>query len=100
MQVRTSVEERRDLSARPDVVREASGHGRGPRIRVREGGKWRAWASPRPHAGNPDATLIEGHGEAPGQALLVLARNARWLAADRCETPRPSWHAVCAPLHA
>jgi hypothetical protein len=36
-----------------------------------------AWALPGPHAGNPDAELIEGHGGSAEQALVGLARSAR-----------------------
>jgi hypothetical protein len=38
---------------------------------------WRAWALPGPHAGDPTAAPIEGHGEAPIHALQALARIAR-----------------------
>src|SRR5438876_2774423 len=38
---------------------------------------WRAWASPGPHAGDPAAAPIEGHGESADQALRSLVRNAR-----------------------
>jgi hypothetical protein len=38
---------------------------------------WRAWASPGPFAGNPEAAPIEGRGGSIEQALLSLARNAR-----------------------
>ncbi len=44
---------------------------------VSEGEAWRAWAEPGPHAGDPDATPIEGHGPARAPALQSLARNAR-----------------------
>src|SRR5439155_10991306 len=43
--------------------------------------RWRAWALPGPHAGDPKAALIEGRGLAPEQALLSpraeRARGAR-----------------------
>ncbi len=44
---------------------------------VSDGEAWRAWAEPGPHAGDPDATPIEGHGPARAPALQSLARNAR-----------------------
>jgi hypothetical protein len=38
---------------------------------------WRAWALPGPHAGDPNAAPIRGHGGSADQALRSLARNAR-----------------------